>query len=194
MANTLENRPHKLEDRDWEDLLEQIKDEKCTPFIGAGACVPTLPLGSEIARKWAGADAYNYPLADSDDLARVAQFLAIDRYEMFPKERIRKQFQVTAPPDFSADDEPHGVLADLKLPIYITTNYDNFMVKALESRKMAPQQEFCRWNEFPQVIGKESVFRPGFKPRPDYDTFRRHFRTQIAPGKNKLKNSCYRAG
>ena len=34
-------------------------------------------------------------------------------------------------PDFRAPSEPHAVLADLPLPIYMTTNYDDFMVKAL---------------------------------------------------------------
>ena len=155
--------PNALGEKDWKDLLDLIREEKCTPFIGAGACAGTLPLGSQIARQWA--DEYDYPLADSNDLARVAQFLAIDRYEMFPKESIRKQFQSIDPPDFSAGDEPHGVLADLDLPIYITTNYDSFMAQALESRKKrAPKREFCCWNNYPQVTGKKSVFDSGFEP------------------------------
>jgi hypothetical protein len=156
--------PNTLGEADWKDLLDLIREERCTPFIGAGACAGTLPLGSEIARQWA--DEYDYPLTDSDDLARVAQFLTIDRYEMFPKESIRKQFQDVDPPDFSVPDEPHGVLADLNLPIYITTNYDSFMVQALESRKRAPEREFCCWNNYPQVTGKKSVFDCGFEPKP----------------------------
>ena len=149
---------------DWEDLLTLIQEGTCTPFIGAGACAGTLPLGSQIARQWA--EEHNYPLADKTDLARVAQFLAITRYEMFPKDCIRREFQDKAPPDFSAPDEPHGVLADLNLPIYITTNYDDFMFKALEDRKRAPEREFCRWNRFPQVTGQKSIFDSGFKPKP----------------------------
>ena len=33
---------------DWEDLLKAVKKRQCTPFIGAGASVPWLPLGSQI--------------------------------------------------------------------------------------------------------------------------------------------------
>ena len=156
--------PSELGDRDWEELLYLIQEKRCTPFIGAGACARTLPLARDIAREWA--EEYGYPLADSYDLARVAQFLAIDRYEMYPKDAIRRCFQDVPSPDFSEPDEPHGVLADLNLPIYITTNYDSFMLQALESRQKAPRREFCRWNRFPQVMGEESVFDTGFKPAP----------------------------
>ena len=51
-----------LTDADWEELLYAICDQKCTPFIGAGACVPWIPVGSEIAQRWA--ERYNYPLND----------------------------------------------------------------------------------------------------------------------------------
>jgi hypothetical protein len=64
-----------LSDEDWEELLYAIKGNKRTPFIGTGACTPWLPLGSEIAKGWARK--HDYPLADSHQLARLAQFLAI---------------------------------------------------------------------------------------------------------------------
>ncbi len=151
-----------LGDRDWENLLQRIIEKKCTPFIGAGACTGTLPLGSEIAHQWA--DDYNYPLADSGDLARVAQFLAVDQDDMFPKENIQRQFKNITEPDFSMPDEIHGLLADLNLPIYITTNYDGFMTQALQSRERDPKREICRWNRFVE-IGIPSVFdKEGYVP------------------------------
>ena len=75
-----------LQDRDWTLLLRRIKDGKCTPFLGAGACAGILPLGGDIARDWA--NEYEYPLADNGDLARVAQYLAVQYDPMFPKEEI----------------------------------------------------------------------------------------------------------
>ncbi|MGR9044612.1 MAG: SIR2 family NAD-dependent protein deacylase, partial [Gammaproteobacteria bacterium] len=136
---------HSLEEEKWELLLERIKDGKCTPFLGAGACFGTLPLGSDIAREWA--NKLHYPLKDSSDLARVAQFLAVTKDPMYPKEEILKRIKSIAPPDFNAPDDPHGILAELPLPIYITTNYDDFMVQALKSRNKTPRQELCHWNE-----------------------------------------------
>ena len=75
--------PSGLTDDDWETLLQRIHDKECTPFIGAGACTETLPLASELAREWAAK--YDYPLADATNLARVAQFLAVEKDPMFPK-------------------------------------------------------------------------------------------------------------
>ena len=155
--------PKTLEEKDWDTLLRRIKDGKCTPFLGAGACFGVLPLGSEIARKWA--KEYDYPLCDINDLARVAQFLVVDRDDhMFPKEEIVRLFKDVAPPDFNEPGEPHGILADLPLPVYITTNYDDFMVRALKSRNKDPKQELCRWNKY--IKGQPSIFasEPGFTP------------------------------
>ena len=80
-----------LEDNDWLNFLKLIRKGKCTPFIGAGACAGVLPLAREIANNWA--TTYNYPLKDSDDLPRVAQFVAIEQYDMLPKEEIIDQFE-----------------------------------------------------------------------------------------------------
>ena len=40
----------------------------------------------------------------------------------------------------------YAVLADLNLPIYITTNYDHLMEEVLLSKGKDPKSEFCRWN------------------------------------------------
>ena len=54
-------------------------------------------------------------------------------------------FAGVQPPDFRAPDEPYALLADLRLPIYITTNYDDFMYEALADRGRAPQRAICPW-------------------------------------------------
>jgi hypothetical protein len=155
-----------LEEKDWDTLLKRINAGKCTPFLGAGACAGVLPLGGEISKKWA--DIHGYPLEDCHDLARVAQFLAVDRDDaMFAKDEIAILFKDVAPPDFNEPDEPHGVLADLPLPVYITTNYDDFMVQALKSRKKDPEVELCLWNKY--IKDQPSIFNsePNFKPTQD---------------------------
>ena len=151
---------YSLDDRDWLLLLRRIKDGKCTPFLGAGACFGVLPLACEIADDWT--QEYASPMADCKDLVRVAQFLAVQFDPMFPKEELLKKFQGASPPDFSAPGEPHGILADLPLPVYMTTNYDDFMVKALQDRHRDPKREFCRWNTY--IRDEPSVFDEGFRP------------------------------
>src|SRR5262245_3888096 len=112
-----------LTDDDWDILLNRIHNGKCTPFIGAGACYGSLPLAHDIANSWIREE--NHPLKGETDLARIAQYVAIQRQDaMFPKDDLlRTWFTRIAYPDFFAPDEPHGVLADLPLPIYMTTNY-----------------------------------------------------------------------
>jgi len=150
-----------FEDKTWDTLLKRIYDGKCTPFLGAGACYGVLPLGADIAKEWA--KEHGYPMTDCYDLTRVAQFLAVDRNDpMFPKEEIARQFKNVTPPDFNEPDEPHGVLADFPLPVYLTTNYDDFMVKALRSRGKNPKLELCKWNKY--IEDYPSVFESNIEP------------------------------
>jgi hypothetical protein len=144
-----------LNEVDWDLLVMRIKQGKCTPFLGAGACAGVLPFGQDIAQEWA--KKYNYPLRDSGDLARVAQFLAVQSGEMlFPKDLIKEQFEKIDHPDFDRASEIHGVLADLPLRLYLTTNYDAFMFQALHSRGKEPISEVCRWNK--TLEAKPSIF------------------------------------
>lgn len=166
-----------LTDWDWKCILERIQDEKCTPFLGVGINDGILDIGSDIAQKLA--KKYNYPLKDSSDLARVTQFLAIKQDPMFPKEKLLRSLKeqleqwqktVTLSDFFKTPDEPLGVLAHLPFPIYMTTNYDNLMVKALKVQRKEPKRELCRWNKYVREILKEkkSVFdsESAFVPTP----------------------------
>ena len=119
-----------LTDKDWEILLRRMPLGKCVPFL-ARRRYGALPLGAEIAREWA--ERFHYPMSDNADLVKVAQFLAVEYDLTFPKELVLERLGSGNPPDFRAADEPHGVLADLPLPVYLTTNYDDFMVKALRT-------------------------------------------------------------
>jgi hypothetical protein len=151
-----------LTDRDWENLLRKISGGRCVPFLGAGACYGSLPLGAEIAHEWA--ERFAYPMSDSSDLVRVSQFLAVEYDLTYPKELVLERLAGARPPDFKVDDEPHGVLADLPLKIYLTTNYDDFMFKALESRWRDPKREFCRWNDLireqPTIFDADPNYEP----------------------------------
>jgi hypothetical protein len=156
--------PNTLTETDWDTLIKRIKEGQCTPFLGAGLCYGILPLGKEIATGWA--EANKYPLKDCCDLARVAQFLAVTRDPMFPKEELRRQFKKVPPPDFDNPSEPHRILASLPFPIYITTNYDDFMTQALKRERAGGdvKREYCRWNSqtrrMPSIIDAKSEITP----------------------------------
>jgi hypothetical protein len=138
-----------LKEADWEELLYSIDEQGCTPFIGAGACVDWIPLSSELSNEMA--KEYEYPLDDYNELERVAQFVAMEHGDMVPKSFIIRLFKKLQHPDFCKEgykNTPHAVLADLNLPMYITTNYDKHMEQALKSRGRNVDSEFCRWNSF----------------------------------------------
>ena len=153
-----------LKDEEWNELLTAIEEKKCTPFIGAGASSQWIPLGRNISNKWA--KEYGYPLEDSHELPRVAEFLAIKRdYDLAPKKTLSLELRKINPPNFALEalrNTSHAVLADLNLPVYITTNYDQFLEAALQSRGRKPITEFCRWskelNKFVEKLGIPSIF------------------------------------
>lgn len=143
--------PERLKKADWKVLLQRINDGQCTPFLGAGASYPTLQRASEIAEEWA-TDA-GFPFDDCTDLAKVAQFLSVTTDPIYPKNKIIQRFRSVPPPSFADDPyEPHRVLAELPLRTYITTNYDDFMFRALEwvetepGKNKTPRREVCQWN------------------------------------------------
>jgi len=117
-------------------------------------------IRSNIARKWA--NEYNYPLTDGGDLARVARFLSVEFADAeYPASQYVEELTKVASPDFSNNVEPYTILADLPLPIYITTNYDSFMEQALVIRKRDVKMDYCRWMK---TLDDPSHFTNGFQP------------------------------
>ena len=149
-----------LTDDEWNELLTAIEDKKCTPFVGAGASAQWIPL-KEISTRWA--EEFKYPLEESDDISKVSQYLAIVRAsELFPKKKLSEELSIINPPDFREEalrNTSHAVLADLNLPVYITTNYDLFLEAALRSRGRNPISEFCRWNNYAREAQIYSVLK-----------------------------------
>jgi len=136
-----------MDDTDWNLLLRRINEGRCTPFLGAGACAPYLPLGFQIAQQLA--KKYNYPLSDIENLPSVTQFIAIkEKDSISPKEIIIEILKKYKTPNFADCELPHSVLAGLPLPIYLTTNYDDFMIQALHNKRKNVKFEYCRWNRF----------------------------------------------
>jgi hypothetical protein len=152
---------------EWNQLVDRIQKGRCTPFLGAGACAGQLPVAADLALEWA--KEHSYPLKDKHDLARVAQYMGVKFDPMRPKEAIAEVFRRVQPPDFDDPSEPHALVARLDLPVYLTTNYVNFMSDALAARKKDPKREICRWNSAVKTIELDDhgpLFDDGFEPTP----------------------------
>ncbi|TWF76903.1 SIR2-like protein [Pseudonocardia hierapolitana] len=144
--------PHELSLRDetWETLVDSVLGGECTPFLGAGVAAPYLPRGSELAADLA--KEFNYPLDDDTNLARVTQYIASLRQPSFVKRRVCKRLaeaQRQAVEALEGGPPPnHLMLAQLRLPVYVTTNYDDYLERAVLAVGPAkPTVEICRWND-----------------------------------------------
>jgi SIR2-like domain len=138
-----------LDKGEWDALLDSIECDKCTPFLGAGACDGTLPKATRLAFDLATEQ--EYPLPDCDDLARVSQYVAVRSSPDSAKRTVLRMLGLLeshrSPPSPALRDEhdPHNILAQLPLRMYITTNYDDFMVKALRRHDRRADRDHCHW-------------------------------------------------
>lgn len=172
-------------------LVRNIRRGRCTPILGPGLVEPVLGSLREIARRWA--EDYRYPLAphERESLPQVAQFLSINQDASFPffeledslKKHIRDSFSPTpldgnlslqelvnqagAARRAAHEYEPHRVLAKLPLPIFITSNQDQLLEKALLEANKNPQTILCPWNEY--IEQSKTIFERelDYQPTPD---------------------------
>lgn len=149
-------------DNFWSTLLANIADGECTPFLGSGVTHGLLPSADELAQVLS--EEFHYPFA-STDLPRVAQFVGVTdnrrlrrRLQQRMVEGFKRRMGLKQEPQDgqaalsavaanakwaaasrqSIEGELHGILAELNLPLYITTNSDNFLQLALEQRLGKP--------------------------------------------------------
>ncbi len=127
----------------WEILARNIAQNNCVIIVGSGINRGASEFNISLSYDLAGA--YEYPFHDRWDLARVTQFLALTHKPQFPQNAVADWLIQTPPPDFNNPENPYRRLADLPLPIYLTTNYDDYLEKALISAGKSPQVEWCQW-------------------------------------------------
>ena len=154
----------------WRALVDSVREGRCTPILGWGAHAGTLPMPEEAAERLAPED---YPFPDRRDLPRVAQFLGLHDSQLPHRELcgllarwLRRRLGLPESGEEEGETvsevaracgwselcrsrpaEIHHRLADLSLPLYLTTNYDDLMALALESRGRAPLRAELAWRE-----------------------------------------------
>jgi len=151
----------RIQATDWEVLMKRIKDGRCTPFLGAGVYSERLSLRSAVAKKWAAE--YHYPLDDSDDVARVARFLNVEYGDAeYASGKYVEELAKLPTPNFDDPNEPYNILAKLPLPIYITTNYDDMIERALLKNQRDVKPDLCKWVK--SLEDPSPLAEQGFQP------------------------------
>lgn len=177
----------------WQILLNNIADGRVTPFLGPKVNRDLLPDAHLIANNLA--KKYNYPFPDGHNLSRVAQFIrTIDDYRMrqdviqtmiasyrrrigqkpHPRDRRKSLSQVIEETDWLTtsreltENDIYSQLADLELPLYLTTNFDNFMMQALKAKNLPARREVITWRD----TLSQQASRPHYDldPPPDPDS------------------------
>jgi hypothetical protein len=176
----------------WTGLVRMIQQGKCTPIIGPRVRGRWLLTPQDIALRWS--ELHAYPFTSKNRLELVAQYLATSQGEDFPRyellDTLMEAFSARLPEglrpkgqydtltalvqrvgwqELTADDpnEVHRVLADLNLPLYVTTNPDSFMVEALMAHGKQPVREIARWSENLDWLSSRLDEDEEYEPTPD---------------------------
>jgi hypothetical protein len=183
--------------KSWPPLIRAVSNEKCTPILGPALYESLLGSQQEIARQWA--EAVNYPLQSytRESLPQVAQYLTVEIFEREPYEKleeylkmaVRERIKDKLPVESQNGNDSlesllqkawyierernqlnaYDILAQLPLPIYITTNLNNLLTIALREAGKDPQVMLCPWNDFTNEWDKaNSVFQreKDYQPTP----------------------------
>lgn len=131
----------------WKVFVERLGGRRVTPVVGAGASFDHVGSTRSLAEEWA--EEVGYPGADPSNLAAVAQFVATTRDAAEPGEYIAEflskqigNWTAAAVPD---PYDPYRALTKLPIPIYVTTNYDDLIVRGLKAHNKLPRVAVVKW-------------------------------------------------
>jgi hypothetical protein len=174
----------------WTFLLDYIANGQCTPFLGPRVNTGLLPGPAATARALAARHKYPLPDRDdltkvAQFIALKAPGVLRSNYTQFLQRRLftyldyqptreekRRYGQAGLNETVQGlnwaervlavqENAIHHLLADLKLSLYMTTNFDNFMVEALKHKGLTDaRQAGLRWNPAEDRTEKEKYTIP----------------------------------
>jgi hypothetical protein len=172
----------------WPYLMEKIGRGHCIPFLGPGVNTGLLPSSETIAEKMADKFNYPLPdrqnlarvaqvAAINDPEALCSFYLRslkrglVDYLDIPFTDELKRHMAATSFVQTIEDldwaekvltiheNEIHHQLADLRLPLYMTTNCDSFMFEALKHSGLPARQVGLRWQN-PQAGTPQYVLSP----------------------------------
>ncbi|MGP0062382.1 MAG: CHAT domain-containing protein [Isosphaeraceae bacterium] len=158
----------------WDALIVQIKESRdvveeigCTPVLGPGMLEPMVGPIRELARRWADESGFALAPHQREDLPQLNQFLIATQRRAFLPRGLNQRIDLELSRRFGAlkgktvEDrldsargklakEPHRLLAQLPFPLYITTNADDQLRRALVAEGRRPRALIFPWHERPE--------------------------------------------
>lgn len=149
--------------------------EGCTPFIGAGLSAAAYPRLTEVVPSLA--EAMSIPPWIPRRLHIISEFLAVQLIDpLAPKKKVVEIIDREASRDAPRDEDAWEAMLDLArlpFPLYITTNYDDLLERALEEVGRTPIRLVSNWfdgdralfaEHFPEALEVHELQRG---PRPE---------------------------
>ncbi len=136
-----------LAEEDWRTLMKRLSWDKVTPILGWSLNQPALPSRQSIADALAGE--YGYPIQDSADLPKVAQYVSVITDRLIPKDEVAALVGKASLNDLGPDAEAYRAVAELPISVFLTTNFDDLLYQALVAAGKAPTREVCPWRDPP---------------------------------------------
>lgn len=134
---------------DFKKLAQSIEGQRCAIIIGAGVGAPLLPLAGELAQFLQRGLPADHPNQD-DSLASVAQALSTLNDPLWVKTQVQHHLQHRlADLDPKSDVwDTHLRIARLPAKVFVTTNYDDLLIRALRAIGKAPLLMVAPWMDF----------------------------------------------
>ena len=162
------------------------------PIIGPRLLETACGASHETAARLAGAHHYPLGTHEWDDLPRVTEYMSVkeSRYNVIQaykdqllhdlidqhrgwlppaevppatrKPRLGKLLGLVGDHLRDSPTDPHRILAELGAAVYVTTNFDPLLERALKASERAPQQVLTRWRhqKIPRSADEDAITVP----------------------------------
>lgn len=187
----------------WRRLLKPVANGKVVPIIGPRLLETAYGTSHETALRLAGANHFPLGVHEWDDLPRVTEYMSVkeSRYNVIQayqaqllhdlveqhgdwlppqelppatkKPKLGKLLALVGDHLRQRMTDPHRILAELGASVYVTTNFDPLLERALKANERPPQQLLTRWRyqKAPQSADEETVVVPSAKAPLVYHVF-----------------------
>ena len=162
------------EDEQWKEVADQIRQQKCTAILGPETTGNLVGGAKKLMRQLVEEYRGELPLSTHEDLPQIAQWIEHHAAEsssqavlkkwkdLFKNELLaRYSSKVSLTPSALLENILHAVgdfenqqptavyrcLAELPLAIYINTNDDELLSRALAAAKREPVAKTCPWTD-----------------------------------------------
>jgi hypothetical protein len=176
----------------WRRLLTPIRRGKVVPILGPRLLEAAHGASHDTALRLAGANHFPFAVHEWDDLPRVTEYMLVkeSRYNVIqayqkqlladlieqhrqwlppkeippqtPQPRLGRLLALVGDRLRENPADPYRILAELPGSVYVTTNFDPLLERALKANRREPQQVLTRWRhqKAPRSAAEQPISEP----------------------------------